>query len=238
MSPVLRRVHRSLCPELAAEQVASLVAVNRVGYRYGHAPLVLDDVSAEFGEGQVHAIIGPSGCGKSTLLYLIGLMLRPEFGEVEVAGEELTHSRDYDRATHRAKHIGFVFQDALLEPSMTVMQNVIEGLPLSYRVSKFQSEIDDHLFRLGVADLRDRKASRLSGGQSQRVALVRAMVKHPTVLLADEPTGNLDDVTAAVVLGELFNYGRRPGHTCIVVTHDERITTGADTVLRLDPINV
>lgn len=215
-----------------------LVSVNQVGFRYGHGPMVLDDVSAVFGEGQVHTIIGPSGCGKSTLLYLIGLMLRPECGEIEVVGAELTRGHDYDRATHRAEHIGFVFQDALLEPSMTVMQNVVEGLPLSRRVSEYQSEIDDHLFRLGVADLRDRKASRLSGGQAQRVALVRAMVKRPAVLLADEPTGNLDNVTAAVVLDELFNYGRRPGHTCIVVTHDERITASADTVLRLEPVNV
>lgn len=218
--------------------MGSLVSVNQVGFRYGRDPMVLDEVSAVFGEGQVHAIIGPSGCGKSTLLYLIGLMLRPVCGDIEVVGAELTHGRDYDRATHRAEHIGFVFQDALLEPSMTVMQNVIEGLPLSRRVSEYQFEIDDHLFRLGVADLRDRKASRLSGGQAQRVALVRAMVKHPAVLLADEPTGNLDNVTATVVLDELFNYGRRPGHTCIVVTHDERITAGVDTVLRLEPINL
>ncbi|MFA5774703.1 MAG: ATP-binding cassette domain-containing protein [Ilumatobacteraceae bacterium] len=218
--------------------MGSLISVNQVGYRYGRAQLVLDDVSVDFVEGQVHAIIGPSGCGKSTLLYLIGLMLRPESGEIVVVGAELTHARDFDRAIHRSEYIGFVFQDSLLEPSMTVMENVIEGIPLQHRVSEYQPDIDSHLLRLGVADLRDRKASQLSGGQAQRVALVRAMVKRPMVLLADEPTGNLDGATASIVLSELFNYGRQPGHTCIVVTHDERITADADTVLRLEPINV
>ena len=94
------------------------------------------------------------------------------------------------------------------------------------------------LERVGVGELRDRKASRLSGGQAQRVALVRAMLKGPAVLLADEPTGNLDDASASVVLATLFEYGRQPGHTCIVVTHDQRIASATDTVTRLEPAGV
>ena len=218
--------------------MSALVAIDDVGFRYGRAPLVLRGVSAAFAEGEVHAITGPSGCGKSTLLYLIGLMLRPETGSIEVAGQATVRSGDRERALLRAAHIGFVFQDALLEPSMTVLENIAEGLPLSRSMRRHRTEADSMLERVGVSELRDRKASRLSGGQAQRVALVRAMLKGPAVLLADEPTGNLDDTSAAVVLGALFEYGRQPGHTCIVVTHDERIAASADTVTRLALVSV
>jgi len=214
--------------------VSALVVVTDVGFRYGLAERVLDGVSATFDEAQVHSITGPSGCGKSTLLYLIGLMLRPANGSIEVAGRVTSGGRDRERALVRGEHIGFVFQDALLEPSMTVFENIAEGLPLNRPLRRYRAEAAALLERVGLGELRDRKASRLSGGQAQRVALVRAMLKGPAVLLADEPTGNLDDTSASVVLAALFEYGRQPGHTCIVVTHDQRIAAATDTVTRLE----
>ena len=213
--------------------MTTLVAVDDVSFGYRRNSRILDGVSAGFAAGQTHTITGPSGCGKSTLLYLIGFMLRPDQGAISINGATGGAGSDRERAKLRSEHIGFVFQDALLEPSMTVLENIAEGLPLSQRVSRYRADTDATLTRLGIAELADRKASKLSGGQAQRVALVRAMVKRPTVLLADEPTGNLDDATGAIVLDELFIYGRQPGHTCIIVTHDERIATASDTITRL-----
>ena len=197
------------------------------GYRTGE--VILNRVSASFAEGQVHAITGPSGCGKSTLLYVAGLMLRPMAGAVTIGGHDQSGGNDSQRAHTRARQIGFVFQDALLEPSMTVGQNIFEGVPFDRRISPFRDQAARLCERLGVTGLVNQRASRLSGGQAQRVALVRAMLKDPAVMLADEPTGNLDDTTAEAVLHELFEFGRRPRHTTIIVTHDTRIAARADT---------
>jgi ABC-type lipoprotein export system ATPase subunit len=134
----------------------------------------------------------------------------------------------------RRHHIGFVFQDALLEPSMTVWQNLAESLPPSARLKPARERAAEALRGLALPDgLLDRKAIGLSGGQAQRVAVVRAVLKEPTLLLADEPTGNLDDATADVVLAALFAYGRSEGKTCVIVTHDLRIVERADVELRL-----
>jgi lipoprotein-releasing system ATP-binding protein len=214
----------------------AIVEVEGLVFSYTRSETVLGDLTTSFCENAVHAVTGPSGCGKSTLLYIIGLMLRPSSGRVRVVNDELATSSDKHRALHRAKHIGFVFQDALLEPSMTVFQNVADGLPLHLSRAEYYPQIREHLERLGLAELRDRKASRLSGGQGQRVALARAMLKRPKVLLADEPTGNLDDTTAKLVLDEIFAYGRQAGKTTIIVTHDARVAARADTVLHMDPV--
>lgn len=213
-----------------------LVVVEGVEFGYPRSQSVLVDLSVSFSEKAVHAVTGPSGCGKSTLLYVIGMMLRPQRGRVHVVNGEFANETDKRRAMQRAKHIGFIFQDALLEPSMTVVENVLDGLPLRCDRRSWRPLIDTNLDRLGVGELRNRKASRLSGGQGQRVAVVRAMLKQPEVLLADEPTGNLDDETANVVLDEIFAYGRQPGRTAIIVTHDERVAARADTLLQLQPV--
>jgi ABC-type lipoprotein export system ATPase subunit len=214
----------------------SIVELDDVAFAYRRTQPVLANVSASFEAGEVHVITGPSGCGKSTLLYVIGLMLRPLSGSVRLFGDDLAGTTDSVRSAHRSRHVGFVFQDALLEPSMTVLDNVLEGVPLTSPVGRARPEAFEHLDRLGIAALADRAASRLSGGQAQRVALARALMKQPAVVLADEPTGNLDDVTASTVLEELFSYGRRSACTCIIVTHDERIARRADRVVRLKPV--
>lgn len=213
--------------------MTALVAFHDVIAGYRRESPILNRVNASFTEGQVHAITGPSGCGKSTLLYVAGLMLRPSSGAVTIDGRDHSTSNDHIRARARSQQIGFVFQDALLEPSMTVGQNILEGVPFDRRLKPFRNHAAQLCERLGVADLLTQRASQLSGGQAQRVALVRAMLKDPAVMLADEPTGNLDDATARTVLRELFEFGRRPGHTTIIVTHDTRIAAQTDTTTEL-----
>jgi lipoprotein-releasing system ATP-binding protein len=216
--------------------MSDLIEFQDVDVAYTSGTFVLRGINATFGEGQTHAVTGPSGCGKSTLLYVAGLMLRPTSGSLRVGDGSHSRSSDRERARARARNIGFVFQDALLEPSMTVWESILEGIPLSAPVAPYRTTARDHLERLGLADLTNRRASKLSGGQAQRVALVRAMLKDPMVLLADEPTGNLDDDTAEIVLGELFAFGTRPGHTTLIVTHDQRIAQRTDTVLKLERV--
>ena len=214
--------------------MTDLVVLDHVDAGYGGGATVLRGLSARFASATTHAVTGRSGCGKSTLLYLTGLMLRVRAGRVVVADEEVGRATDRVRAMARARHIGFVFQDALLEPSMSVWDNVLEGIPWTRRRGPFVAAARAHVERLGLADLTSQPASKLSGGQAQRVAIARAMVKDPTVLLADEPTGNLDDTTAAVVLDELLAFGRRAGHTTVIVTHDRRVAARADTTLELE----
>jgi ABC-type lipoprotein export system ATPase subunit len=216
--------------------MSDLIEFADVDVAYTSDLRVLTGVTATFAEQRTHAVTGPSGCGKSTLLYVAGLMLRPTAGDLRVAGDSFARSTDRERALARARHVGFVFQDALLEPSMTVWDNILEGVPLNASVRAYTDRAREHLERLDLSELADRKASKLSGGQAQRVALVRAMLKDPTVLLADEPTGNLDDTTAEIVLGELYAFGARPGHTTLIVTHDQRIARRADTLLELERV--
>ena len=215
--------------------MSDFIAIEDVDVAYTGDTFVLRETSAAFQAGMTHAVTGPSGCGKSTLLYVAGLMLRPRRGRVAIDGVDFTRSSDSVRAQARARMIGFVFQDALLEPSMTVWQNILEGVPLTRSPRRFHNDAREHLERLGLSDLADRPASRLSGGQAQRIALIRAMLKDPPILLADEPTGNLDDTAGEIVLDELFRFGSRPGHTTLIVTHDQRIAARADTLLELNP---
>ncbi|MCB0983775.1 MAG: ATP-binding cassette domain-containing protein [Ilumatobacteraceae bacterium] len=211
----------------------ALLQLDDVGFSYSRHRTVLQDVTASFAAGSVTAISGPSGCGKSTLLNILGLLLRVESGTVKLAGRDVGGASDAERAAWRARHVGFVFQDALLDPAMTVAENLLEGLPLQRSRRSAAATMRDLLEQFGIGDLAHRPASRLSGGQGQRVALVRALLKDPTMVLADEPTGNLDDVTAEVVLSALLDFGRRPGRAAVVVTHDRRIVARADQSIEL-----
>ena len=202
------------------------------GYRRGQ--IVVREFSARFESAGVYAITGPSGCGKSTILCIAGLLLRPAAGNVIIAGVDCSAATDRQRSGLRRSRVGFVFQDSLLETSMTVWQNLSEALPPDIAASDARPAAAEALRQLALpADMLTRRALALSGGQAQRVALVRALLKRPALVLADEPTGNLDDETSRMVLDYLLAYGRQSGRAVVIVTHDERIVDEVDEVIRV-----
>jgi ABC-type lipoprotein export system ATPase subunit len=210
-----------------------MIEARDVSFGYDPTVPILDGWSQTFHSGELVAVTGPSGRGKSTLLYLLGLMLRPTAGEVLVAGESLAQLRDAPRADHRARLFGFVFQDAALDATRTVLDNVIEtalyrGEPRTQSIARANALME----QFGV-DLRaTAKPGQVSGGQAQRIALCRALLGNPRILLADEPTGNLDPASSDVVV-EAFRTQARDGAAVIVVTHDPALVARCDREVEL-----
>jgi ABC-type lipoprotein export system ATPase subunit len=195
---------------------------------------VLRDINLSVPAGQVVAIRGASGTGKSTLLHCLGLLDRPTAGSIQLDGVELTTLPDKARAQRRAQHIGFVFQAFHLLPEFSVLENVLmsartAGLPLSSARTRAQ----ELLHNIGLGDRLKQDVRTLSGGERQRVALCRAVLPQPRLLLADEPTGNLDPATASVVLDYLLQLAKRDNASVIIVTHDSAIAERADRRLTL-----
>jgi lipoprotein-releasing system ATP-binding protein len=200
--------------------------------------LVLNNLSLEVNEGDSVAIMGPSGSGKTTLLNIIGLLDKPDSGEIAFRGASLANFTDNESAVYRNRNIGFVFQDHLLLPHLTVSENIT--LPLL--ASKYtREELSVKLSRIkmlmektGIYDLKDKYPFRISGGEAQRVALVRALANEPSVLLADEPTGSLDAKNADV-LGELLQeMNREFGITIILATHSADLAKKISKLYRLE----
>lgn len=188
----------------------------------------LRGVSFTIQAGEYVAVLGPSGSGKSTLLHLLGALDRPTTGTVCFAGRDLRSLSDAQMAEVRNRRIGFVFQSFHLLPRLTALGNV--ALPLVYRgVARRERRRRalEALDAVGVADRAGHRPAQLSGGQQQRVAIARAIVSQPDLLLADEPTGNLDTVTGGEVLALLARLHAQAGTALVVVTHDERIAAGA-----------
>jgi putative ABC transport system ATP-binding protein len=211
---------------------AAVSAYNLVR-RYGDGDSAVEavrGVSLEVPAGQFTAIMGPSGSGKSTLMHLLAGLDRPTEGSVEIAGQDITTMSDKKLTLLRRKHIGFVFQAFNLVPTLTAEENVT--LPLSIAGKKIdRSWVDSVLQRVGLDDRRSHRPAELSGGQQQRVAVARALVSEPTVLFADEPTGNLDSHTSAEVLALLREAASVYGQTIVMVTHDEGAAEAADRVI-------
>jgi putative ABC transport system ATP-binding protein len=198
----------------------------------GSAVHALRGVSLEVPEGQFTAVMGPSGSGKSTLMHLLAGLDTPDAGSVRIAGEDITRMSDRELTRLRRRHIGFVFQSFNLLPTLSAQENVL--LPLAIAGRKPEPEAVDALMeRMGLAERRDHKPAQLSGGQQQRVAVARALVTRPTVLFADEPTGNLDSAAGADVLALLRDAVDLDGQTTVMVTHDSRAAAIADRVLFL-----
>lgn len=202
-------------------------------HRYGSTPVLRGvDVSVE--RGEVVAVMGPSGSGKSTLLHLLAGMLRPDSGQVWLAGRRIDTLRDRERSAIRLRQLGFVFQFGDLVPELTVGENV--ELPLSLlgaRAGDVRTRARAMLDQLGVADVAERRLSEVSGGQAQRVAVARALVHEPAVVLADEPTGSLDTVNGELVLDALLAAARQTGSAVMIVTHELRVAARAAREIQL-----
>lgn len=179
------------------------------------------------------ALTGPSGRGKSTLLYLLGALLTPNSGRICVGGVDVTTLGDADRAAYRAASVGFMFQDAALDPTRTVMDNVLEGAlyaGVGRRVATTRAL--SLLVRFGVERRADGRPGEISGGQAQRIGLCRALITRPSVVLADEPTGNLDRASADVVLTALSEAARE-GAVVVVASHDPVVVARCDDRIEL-----
>lgn len=193
----------------------------------------LRSISLQIFKGEYVAIMGASGSGKSTLMNVIGCLDTPTSGFYELSGQDVSHLTDDELAEIRNKEIGFVFQTFNLLPRNTALENVM--LPLVYAGVRKQQRIDmaeKILTEVGLADRVEHKPNELSGGQRQRVAVARALVNNPSILLADEPTGNLDSKISEEIM-QLFAEIHRKGNTLIVVTHEEDIAKHAHRIIRL-----
>ncbi len=195
---------------------------------------VLKGVSVDIERGSIVAIVGPSGAGKSTLLHLLGGLDRPTKGKVLLEGEEIVNYSDIDLAKTRNQKIGFLFQFHHLLPEFTAVENI--GLPrrmMGESVEKAHQRAQELLEQLGLGDRGHHRPGELSGGEQQRVALARALVNNPAVVLADEPTGNLDRQTGNQVLDIIWNLQKNKNQTFIIVTHDESIAQRATRRIHL-----
>ncbi len=211
-----------------------MIDLDGVTYCYpGNDTAVVADLHLQIPAGSVTAMVGPSGCGKSTLLYLAGLMLTPHTGRISLHGQRVDTLRDAERSRLRAQSIGFVFQDAMLDPRRSVLGNVIEGALFAGipppQATRYAHELLEHV---GMAPKAGSTVRDLSGGQAQRVALCRALVKDPPVLLADEPTGNLDATSGSQVVERLLERAHLHEAAVLVVTHDEELARRCDRILR------
>ena len=193
----------------------------------------VDDVSLDVVAGESVAIVGPSGCGKSTLLYLLGGLERPTRGSLALAGQSLEQMPEAGLARLRRHALGFVFQAFHLVEELTAIENVeLPALLAGASPSRARARADELLEQVGLEDRAGHLPSALSGGQQQRVAIARALANAPDVVLADEPTGNLDSVATTEVL-RLFEQLHVDGQTLVVVTHDERIAATADRLITM-----
>jgi len=195
---------------------------------------VLDNISADFGRGESVAIRGRSGSGKSTLLNLIGGIDAPDAGRVMVAGTDITGLSERDRTLFRREHIGFVYQAFNLVPTLDVADNIRLVLELNdVAAAEASARIAELLDAVGLLDRASSYPDVLSGGEQQRVAIARALSHRPSVLLADEPTGNLDDATADSVLRLLDRLGRQSGGTILIATHSAKVASLCDRRVEL-----
>jgi putative ABC transport system ATP-binding protein len=219
----------------AAEHVAAVVEAVDVARRYGDGDTAVDalrGVSLGVADGELVAVMGPSGSGKSTLMHILAGLDRPTMGTVCIAGRDITRMSDNELTKLRREHIGFVFQFFNLLPMLSAEENVTLPLRIAGRAVD-REWLDTVLGQVGLGDRRGHRPSQMSGGQQQRVAIARALLAKPSVLFADEPTGNLDSATSADVLDVLRAAVDGYGQTTIMVTHDANAAAIADRVLFL-----
>jgi putative ABC transport system ATP-binding protein len=207
----------------------------RKEYRMGdHFVIALDDVDFKVEKGEFIAIMGPSGSGKSTLLHLLGGLDAPTDGEVVLSGDNLSKLNEYQATLARRHNVGFVFQFFNLLPTLSAQENILLPIIIDNKNPKDYIEWLDQLLSLvGLSNRRDHKPDQLSGGEQQRVAMARALITKPAILLADEPTGNLDSKTGTAIMELIQKTSRELLQTVIMVTHDPRAASYAQKVVFL-----
>jgi putative ABC transport system ATP-binding protein len=222
-------------PTPQTDESLAVVSAKDITRRYGEGDTAVDalrGVSLDVTRGQLTAVMGPSGSGKSTLMHILAGLDRPTEGTVAIDGTDITTLGDNDLTKLRRRHIGFIFQFFNLLPMLTAEENIL--LPLELAGTKRDKQWTNGLIdKVGLDDRRKHRPSELSGGQQQRVAIARALVSRPTVMFADEPTGNLDSQTGAEILRLLAESVQEYGQTTVMVTHDAHAAAIADRVLFL-----
>jgi putative ABC transport system ATP-binding protein len=216
----------------------SLVVLEGVGKAYrsdGRSQAVLDGVSLEIGRAEMVAVTGPSGCGKTTLLNILGALDRADDGRVLSCGLDLVSAGPAQLSRYRAHSVGFVFQFYNLLPTLTAQENVVAGLAVAgFGRSQARERAGRMLTRVGLAEAADRFPAQLSGGEQQRVAIARAVAKDPELVLADEPTGNLDEDSGGQVMELMRTLQEDTGVGVVLVTHNPAVSALADRILRLE----
>ena len=226
--------------DVADKAPSAVVAAQDITRRYGEGDTAVDalrGVSLDVQQGKLTAVMGPSGSGKSTLMHIMAALDKPTSGSVWIAGTKLGGLSDTEITKIRREHIGFVFQFFNLLPMLTAEENVV--LPLTIAGEKPKREWREQLLKtVGLDDRRSHRPAELSGGQQQRVAIARALISRPTVVFADEPTGNLDSKTGGEILELLRQAVQDAGQTTVMVTHDPRSASIADRILFLADGNI
>lgn len=214
-----------------------MLKISNISKSYVQRGLVLDKLNLEIEKGSTVAITGPSGSGKTTLLNILGLLIKPDAGQVFFNDEDITLYDADKAANYRNKNIGFVFQDHLLLPHLNLLENIMLPLLADKKQAK-QSEVLDYAIslmeRTGILELKDKYPSQVSGGEAQRATLVRALINKPKLLLADEPTGSLDAENAELLTKLLLELNKDLGTSLIVVTHSELLASKMGKQIQLD----
>ena len=210
-----------------------MIEVKGITKKFGELE-VLKGISLSIGKGEVVSIVGPSGAGKTTLLQIMGLLDAPTSGEVMIGGRNVTHLKPKEMAKVRNTQIGFVFQFHQLLPEFTARENIMIPALIAGRSRSEAGRKADELLRfMGLSERADHKPRQLSGGENQRVAVARALVNDPSVILADEPSGSLDSRNKAELHQLFFDLRDKMGQTFIIVTHDEQLATLTDRTIHL-----
>ena len=219
----------------AIRPLIPVISLSGINLSLGHGAArvhILKDINLEIGRGEAVGLIGPSGSGKSTLLMVMAGLERPDAGTVAVAGQELGRLDEDSLARFRGRHIGIVFQSFHLVPTMTALENVAVPLELAGNRKAFGRAAEE-LAAVGLAERVKHYPAQLSGGEQQRVALARALAPNPAILVADEPTGNLDEATGREIVDLMFARQAARGATFVLVTHDPALAARCDRVIRM-----